>query len=228
MNGVACTKRVTNLGINSIDIARLFADSFQVGVNANRAFGARIGSPSATCLHGEFEMSIRFSRRAIGGLVVAAVLLMAGRCFATYFPLGPSKDEWGLKYDVEVTATDGDKLNILFTLADEGRLKPIHSATLVAFSNPGYDGGRSYLANAPLVLKPNKQGKLAGQTQISKEVMDRAQIRILTLSVDGKRQTAGAASYYISLKRFLNKTPVAASASAPVSLPSPPTAKVQN
>lgn len=129
-----------------------------------------------------------------------------------------------MKYDVEVTATSEDKLNILFTLADEGRLKPLYSATLVAFSNPGYDGGRSYLVNAPLVLKPNKQGKLAGQAQISKEFIDRAQIRILTLSVDGKRQTAGAASYYIPLKRFLNKAPAAASTSASDSIP--PTAAV--
>ena len=163
----------------------------------------------------------------MGGLMVAAVLLMAGRCLATYYPLGPSQDEWGLKYDVHVTAADGEKMNVLFILADEGRLKPLYSATLVAYSNPDYDGSRSYLAQTPIVLKPTKGGKLAGQAQISKELIDRAQIRILTFSVDGKQQTAGAASYYIPLKRFLNKTPVAASASAPESSSSPPTAKVK-
>ena len=135
----------------------------------------------------------------------------AGRCWAVFYPLGPSQDEWGLKYEGEVSATAGDKVNVLFTLADEGRLKPIESATLVAFSKPDYDGSRSVLANAPIALKPNKAGKLAGQAQISKELAGRAQIRILTLSVNGKRQTAGLASYYIPLQKFLNKAPVAAS-----------------
>jgi hypothetical protein len=159
-------------------------------------------------------MSLRFSRLATGCLVVAAVLLIAGRAWAVFFPLGPSQDDWGLKYDVEVKAAEGDKVNVLFTLADEGRLKPLLSVTLVAFSNPDYDGSRSVLANAPIVMKPNKDGKLTGQAQISKELVDRAQIRILTLSVDGKRQTAGAASYYLPLKKFLNKAPVAASPSS--------------
>jgi hypothetical protein len=138
-------------------------------------------------------MSLRLSRLATSCLVVAAVLLVAGRCFAVFFPLGPSQDDWGLKYEVEVksseaSATAGDKVNVLFTLADEGRLKPINSATLVAFSKPDYDGSRSVLAHAPIVLKPNKDGKLAGQAQISKELLDRAQVQILTLSVDGPRR----------------------------------------
>jgi hypothetical protein len=156
-------------------------------------------------------MNLRLSRLATSCLVVAAFLVIAGRCCAVYFPLGPSQDEWGLKYEVQASATAGDKVNVLFTLADEGRLKPINSATLVAFSKPDYDGSRSVLAHAPIVLKLNKDGKLAGQAQISKELLDRAQVQILTLSVDGKRQTAGAASYYIPLKKFLTKAPVAAS-----------------
>ena len=65
-------------------------------------------------------------------LVVAAVVLLPGRSWAVFYPLGPSKDEWGLKYSVEVKAADGDKLNVHFTLADERRLKPIESAA----SNP--------------------------------------------------------------------------------------------
>lgn len=171
-------------------------------------------------------MSRRWSRLAWGGLVVAAALLMVGRCWAVFFPLGPSQDEWGLKYEVVVSAADGDKLNVRFTLADQGRLKPIFSATLVAFSEPGHDGSKSVLANAPIALQPTKGGKLAGQAQISKDLIDRAQIQILTFAVEGKRQTAGAASYYIPLKRFLNKAPVAAATSASESSALPPTVNV--
>ena len=171
-------------------------------------------------------MGIRLSRLAMSLLVVAAVVLMSGRCWAVFYPLGPSKDEWGLKYDLEVIAENEDKLNVLFTLADEGRLKPIYSATVVAFSNPNRDGGRTYLVNAPIDLKSTKDGKLTGQAQIRKEFADRALIRILTLTVDGKRQTSGAAYYDIPLKKFLNKDPVAASPQAPPSIASPPASKV--
>ena len=160
-----------------------------------------------------------------GMLVFAIVLVMSGRSWAVFYSLGPSKDEWGLKYDVEVNAADGDKLNVLFTLADEGRLKPIYSATVVAFSNPNRDGGRTYLVDAPIDLKSTKDGKLTGQAQIRKDFADRAMIRILTLMVDGRRQTSGAAYYNIPLKKFLNKAP-AASPQAPPSIASPPASKV--
>ena len=171
-------------------------------------------------------MRLRFSRLATGVLVVAAVVLMSGRSWAVFYSLGPSKDEWGLKYEVEVNAADGNKLDVLFTLADEGRLKPIYSATVVAFSNLNSDGGRSYLVNAPIDLKSTKEGKVVGKVQIRKEFADRAMIRILTLMVDGRRQTAGAALYDIPLKKFLNKAPVAASPQAPPSIASPPASKV--
>jgi len=176
-------------------------------------------------------MSIRLSRLAMSLLVVAAVVLMSGRCWAVFNMLPPSKDEWGLKYDLEVTAVDGDKLNVRFTLADAGRLKPIHSATVVAFSKPDTMGGQSYLVKARIKLQPTKDGKAAGQVQIPKEFLNIAMIRILTLTVDRRRQTAGAAYYDIPLKRFINKTSVATSPKAstsiaPRSIAAPPTSKV--
>ena len=107
-------------------------------------------------------------------------------------------------------------MNVHFTLKDQGRLKPVYTTTLVAFSDPGYDGSRTFLAQTPITMKPTKDGQLVGQSQISQELLDRAQIRILTLSVDGQRQTGGAASYYIPLKRFLTKAPVAAPSKVPI------------
>ncbi len=61
----------------------------------------------------------------------------------------PAKDEWGLKYSGEVTATQDGKLNVAFTLADEGRLKPIHSVHVFALSGPDCYGSRTYLLKAP-------------------------------------------------------------------------------
>jgi hypothetical protein len=153
----------------------------------------------------ERKMGNRFSRLAMGVLVVAAVVLMAGRAWAVYWDLGPSKDEWKLKYDVAVSAAEGDKLNVVFTLADAGRLKPIYSVTVVAFSEPDSGGGRTYVVKAPIELKKTTDGKPAGQVQIPQKFADRAMIRILTLTFDGQRQTSGARYYDIPLKKFLDK-----------------------
>ncbi len=167
-------------------------------------------------------MSIRLSRLATGMLVVAAIALMSGRCWATYYGLGPSQDEWGLKYDVEVNDADRDTLTVVFTLADEGRLKPFYTIELIAFSKEtDSQGGHSYDVKAPIEFKTTKDGRRVGQVQIRKEFADRAQIRILTNSVDGKPQTAGLAYYLIPIKKFLNKAPSAASP-----LASPPPSKV--
>jgi hypothetical protein len=169
-------------------------------------------------------MNLRFSRLATAALVVAAAALMPGRSWAVFYPLGPSKDEWGLKYEVEVNAADGDQLNVRFTLADQGRLKPIYSATVVAFSNPRSNDG-SYLLKAQIALKSTKDGKLMGQVQIPKRLADRAQIRILTQTFDGQWQTAGARLYDIPLKKFLSAGVADSSKTLP-SIASPPSTKV--
>lgn len=171
-------------------------------------------------------MSFRFSSLATGVLVVVAVILASSRSWAYFYELGPSKDEWGLKYDAEVNAADGDKLIVSFTLADQGRLKPIYSVSVIAFSNPGSGGYRSYLVNARIDLKPTKEGKLTGQVQIGKEFADRAVIRILTQTFDGQPQTAGARYYDIPLKKYMKKAPAAASSQGASSVASPPASKV--
>lgn len=168
-------------------------------------------------------MRIRLSRLAVGVFAVAIVVLMAGRGWAIFNGLGPSRDDWKLKYDVEVYAADRDTLTVVFTLADEGRLKPIYSIDLVAFSQPDRDGGRTYDLKAPVVLKPTEDGKRSGQVQIRRAIADRAMFRILTLTVDGQRQRF-AAYYDIPLNRFLYKAPQA----APPSVATPPRARVTN
>jgi hypothetical protein len=175
-------------------------------------------------------MSIRLSHVATGMLVVAAMVLTSGRIWAVFYPLGPSKDEWKLKYDVEVREADGDKLTVVFTLADEGRLKPISSINLVAFSEPDRLGGRTYDVKAPFELKPIKDGRRAGQAQMRKRFVDRAKIRILTLMVDGKRQTAGAAYFDIPIAKYMKTAPAAASSAvsplAPPPIAAPSASKV--
>ncbi len=164
-------------------------------------------------------MKTRFSRLATGLLVVAAIVLMAERSWAIRYGLGPSKDEWKVKYNVEVLEGDGDMLTVVFTLDDEGRLKPFDSVDLVAFSKQtDSQGGRSYDAMIPMPLK-TADGKRVGQAQIRKDYLDRAKIRIITHMVDGKRQPSGGAFYDIPIKKFLNKNTAAASSSSTASSP---------
>jgi hypothetical protein len=161
-------------------------------------------------------MSIRFSRVATGMLVVAALVAMSGRSWAIYYGLGPSKDEWGLQYDVEVHEAEDGKLTVVFTLADEGRLKPFYSLELVAFSKQAdSQGRRSYDVKAPIELKPTEDGRRAGQVQIPKEFAGRAKIRILTRMVDGKRQPSGGAYYDIPIAKYLHQATAAASPARP-------------
>ncbi|HTQ37564.1 MAG TPA: hypothetical protein VMJ32_00960 [Pirellulales bacterium] len=152
-------------------------------------------------------MSIKFSRLATAVLLVAVIFLMSGRSWAIYNVLGPSKDEWGLKYDVQVNDAGGDKVNVVFTLADEGRLKPIYSIELIAM-NPETDsqGGHGYDVKEKFELKPTADGRRVGQVQMRKEFLDHAQIRILTDRFDGQPQR-WLANYETPIRRFLDKGP---------------------
>jgi len=166
-------------------------------------------------------MSIRRSHVATAILVVAALVLMSGRSWAIYYALGPSKDEWGLKYDVTIQDADSDTVTVVLTVADEGRLKPIYSIDVVAFSKQlDSQGGRSYDVKARIELKPTDDGQRAGQVQIPKKFAAGAKIRILTQMVDGKRQPSGGSYYDIPLAKYLSKTPAAPP------LASPPASKV--
>ncbi|QDT56008.1 hypothetical protein Pan44_40570 [Caulifigura coniformis] len=166
-------------------------------------------------------MGSRFSFLTTGVLVVAAVALMSSRVWAVYYELGPSKDEWGLKYDGNVTATKDGKLNVQFKLADQGRLKPIHSVHVFALSHPRPDGSRTYLLKAPMAMKPNEEGILAGQVEIGGHLADLAVVRIFSYTVDGQPQRLGVRYYDIPLRKLVKKTPVAGAprSPAPVALP---------
>ena len=169
-------------------------------------------------------MRFRSLPLATGVLAIIAVVLLTSRCWAHWFELGPSKDEWRLKYDGEVKAANGDKVTVYFTVADQGRLKPIHSVFVMAFSNPDRTGKQ--LVKTPITMKPTEDGKLTGQVEVGKEFADRAVIRIFTLTVDGRSQmsgpTAGARYYDIPLMKLLKKSPLDASSQSrsPVAPPS--------
>lgn len=149
-------------------------------------------------------MKTRWSRYATGALVVI-VALMAGTSWAIFDQLEPSADDYKLKFEVQVTPAAGNKLTVDFTLIDDGRMKPLHSVTVVAFSNPNSSGSRSYLVKEVIALAPTSDGNRAGKVQIPSEFAERASIRFLAKRVDGRPRTGGAsAAYYdVPLKKFM-------------------------
>lgn len=139
------------------------------------------------------------------GLAFAITTLIAGQAWAIYYALAPSKDEWGLKYDVEVEDAGADMVTVKFTLADEGRLKPIHSVSLAVLDKQySSQNSHRYDVKGKFDIKPAGDGKRAGQMQIRKDQADQAIIRVLTQRVNGKFQSAGAAYYDIPLSKHLD------------------------
>ena len=159
-------------------------------------------------------MNIRFSRFASALLVVAAIFLMPGRSWAVYYWLGPSNDDWGMKYNVEVNDAGRDMVTVVFNLADEGRLKPFDLIELIALNKEtDSQGGHSYAVKAAIDLKSTEDGRHSGHVQIRKEFADSAKFRILTRTIDGKAQ-ATESYYEIPISKFMNKTPATASHTA--------------
>lgn len=154
-------------------------------------------------------MDFRQSASGIGIVVWAAMLLAPTSAWAVYFPLKPSSDDWGMKYEIVLGDVDDEQVSVTFTLTSAGRLTPIHSATVVAFSQPLSDGGRSYLVKSPLDLKVASDGSARAEVLIPKKHVEKSKIRILTLHVDGRRQTAGAAYYDLPLKKPAKEESVA-------------------
>ncbi len=77
-----------------------------------------------------------------------------------------------------------------------------------------------------MALKPNRDGKMSGQVQISRDLGNVATVRIFSYNVDGKAHTtgpaAGARYYDIPLWKFLKNAP--APVAAPASPQTPPAA----
>jgi len=151
-------------------------------------------------------------------LAVVALALMAERAYAIYYSLGPSKDEWGLKYDVAVEDAGGDMVTVKITLADEGRLKPVHSVSLsVLDKQNSTKNSQRYTVVGKLELKTTPDGKRVGEIKLRKDLVELGNLQVLTQRVDGKFQSRGAAYYDIPLAKHLGE-----SGSSTAASPQPP------
>lgn len=152
-------------------------------------------------------MNIRFSRSLAAMLVVATVLLTSGRSWAIYNVLGPSKDEWGMKYDIQVKDTGRDTVTVVLNVADEGRLKPLYRIELISM-NPEADnqGGHAYDVKTIIKLQKTEDGRLVGQAQMPKQYVNTAKMRLMSDYFDSQPQH-WLVNYEVPIRRFLDKEP---------------------
>ncbi len=112
--------------------------------------------------------------------VVAAIVVAAGAnlAWALGFQLGQSPEELELKYDVDCAVHKSGRVTVNLTVAEQGRIKPIHDIQLAI---PGNDGSGHFDLSLSMATE-NVDGKLRARAHLSRELADRATIRLLTLT----------------------------------------------
>jgi hypothetical protein len=138
---------------------------------------------------------------------VAFMALLAFACAARAVVgvLNESKEQLKLQYDVAVRDSGKGSVSVTFTLADEGRLKPIFDIGLyVPAEKVDKDGGRYadlFLSLATRMV----DGKKVASFDLRKDWAQRAEIQLMTVTLDGKRQQrTGSMSYVIRVAQYLD------------------------
>lgn len=99
------------------------------------------------------------------------------------FELKETKEELKLNYDVKVQDNGGGRMAVTFTLADEGRIKPLFAVDLGV---PSKDGSGYYDVN--LSLKPfERDGKQVYVIHLTRELVERGELSLKTRTMDGKQ-----------------------------------------
>ena len=99
---------------------------------------------------------------------------------------GETKQELKLDYDVEVHDNGGGRVSVVFTIADEGRLKPISSFDVAA---PSKDKSGYYDLVVPMAVRDGgvSGGKRGIMFQLTRDLAERGEIDLKTSTFDGKQ-----------------------------------------
>jgi hypothetical protein len=98
------------------------------------------------------------------------------------FELRETKEELKLDYTVEAQDNGGGRASVTFTLADEGRIKPI---TTVQIAVPSADKSGYYDVVASLAPF-ERDGKKVYVVQLTRELLERGEFDLKTKTMDGK------------------------------------------
>lgn len=128
-------------------------------------------------------------RGGVGGRAPAGAGRKAG------FELRETKEELKLGYDVRVSDNGGGRTSVTFTLADEGRIKPI---TSVQVAVPSAD--KSGYFDVVATLSPfERDGKKVYVLQLTRDLTERGELDLVTQTMDGKRMVMEWAYHRVPL-----------------------------
>ncbi|MBI1310482.1 hypothetical protein GC176_04175 [bacterium] len=116
-------------------------------------------------------------RKLKRSLLAMIVLAAAAKCvWALGFRLSQSKEQLELKYNVDCTDHDSGRVSINLTITEQGRIKPVHAVQLAIPS----DDGTGYFDLSVSLATETVDGKLRARAHLTRELAERATIRLVT------------------------------------------------
>jgi hypothetical protein len=156
-------------------------------------------------------MLMRTLRLSTVLLVAAVSFWKADRAWGIGFSLGQTKDELKLKYEIAVEDHKTGRVTVVFTLADEGRLKPLDEVQLVVpAQEKNKDGSRWMDLVVSIDMIKTDGGKRVGRVHLLKELAERAEIQLNTHTMDGKLDRLTRLHHVIPIAKLLKDAPAAA------------------
>ncbi|QDT29488.1 hypothetical protein [Gimesia panareensis] len=146
----------------------------------------------------QFSVTIRLC-------VVLSLLASTNVANALGFEIGDSKEKLGLKYDLQLTDHGTGRVTVNLTIDDPGKLKPLQSVWLVIPA----ESGTGYVDLSIELAKHNTDGQLRVRAHLKKELAERAQLQLRTLTNPrtGQAEPLSWFYYVIPLKEYLEPKP---------------------
>ena len=138
-------------------------------------------------------------------LAIMACFWTANRVWGIGFYLKETKDELKLKYEVTVTDHKTGRVTVVFTLADEGRLRPLDEVQLVVPAQEKNEDGSNWMDLVVSIdMIKTDGGKRAGRVHLLKSLAERAEIQLNTHTMDGQMDGLTRLHHQIRIAKYLN------------------------
>lgn len=134
-------------------------------------------------------------------VLLAGLVLSANSAWGLGEILGQTKEQLKLKYDVVVHDPNNGQVMVEFTLADEGRLKPLDTVELAI---PKQDGSGTYDLTLPLAMR-EENGKRVARFHLKNQWAARAEIWLTTYWFDGKQLVMTRYHHVIPVAKYMQK-----------------------
>ena len=141
-------------------------------------------------------------------LALLVCYFAADQAWGIGFYLRETKDELKLKYEVAVQDHKTGRVTVVFTLTDEGRLKPLDEVQLVIPAQEKNEDGSHWMDLVVSIdMAKSDGGKRIGRVHLLKELAERAAIELNTHTMDGNMDGLTRLHHGIKIADYLNNVP---------------------